>query len=108
MNLVGGIIGCMMMLGYFFYFAVAGVASLGIGCLCLLWPGLWYELVWAILAINKGSQMLGKKIPEKPPTSLAIMQIICIVNMDVTNCVLGIVNLVMLGQDEVKRYFARR
>jgi hypothetical protein len=74
----------------------------------LLWPGTYYLIVFGILAIIRASQMLGKKDPKGPPKGLCIMQIICIVGLDITNCVLGIVGLVLLNNEDVRRYYARR
>lgn len=72
----------------------------------LCWPGTYYSLVLGIMAIVKGSQLLGDRAPEQPPPSgIAIMQIINIVNCDWINLTLGIINLVFLSDKEVKDYF---
>jgi predicted Zn finger-like uncharacterized protein len=72
----------------------------------LCWPGTYYSLVLGIMAIIKGSQLLGDRAPEQPPPSgIAIMQIINIVNCDCINLTLGIINLVFLSDREVKDYF---
>jgi hypothetical protein len=95
MMLVGGIMGILVFLGF---------AST---CLGLLWPGIWYELVISILAIIRGANILGKD-DLGPPKSLAIMLIICIVNADIINCVLGIVCLVMLSDQQVQAYYRKK
>ena len=97
MFLVGGILGLLTMLGI-------GVGSVFV---CCLWPGIYFEIVWAIMAIIRASNMLGRDdLPS--PTALAVCQIICIVNGDVVNCVLGIVCLVMLNDPAVGQYYRRR
>jgi hypothetical protein len=61
-----------------------------------------------IMAIVKGSQLLGERAAEQvPPSGIAVMQIINVVNCDWVNLTLGILNLVFLGDEEVKRYFRR-
>jgi len=108
MLLVGGIISVLVSLGLIGYIGFVGVLSMGMGFICCLWPGMYYQLVFGIMAIVRSSQMLGNRDVKGPPKGLCIMQIICIVNGDVTNCVLGIVGLVLLGQDDVRRWYTRR
>lgn len=95
MTLVGGIWGILWFLGY---------AST---CFGLLWPGIWYELVVGILAIIRASNMLGKD-DQGPPRTMAILLIVCFVNLDVVAGVLGIVCLVMLNDDQVKAYYRKK
>lgn len=74
--------------------------------LCCLWPGTYFSIVLGILAVIRGSALLGETAyRESPPQGIAIMQIINIINADVINCVLGIVTLVFLNESEVRRYF---
>lgn len=95
MMLIGGILGILVFLSY--------AAS----CVLLLWPGIYFELVVSILAIIRGSNMLGRD-DQGPPKTLAILMIINIVNLDIVNCVLGIVCLVMLSAPEVQEYYRRK
>jgi len=95
MMLIGGILGCLVFL------------SFAASCVGLVWPGIYFELVVAILAIVRGANMLGRD-DQGPPKTLAILLIICIVNLDVINCVLGIVCLVMLNAPEVIDYYRRK
>jgi hypothetical protein len=97
MLLVGGILGLLTM-------AAVALSSMGI---CCLWPGIYFEIVWGILALIRGINMLNQD-DQGPPKTLAILQIICIVNADVINCILGIVCLVMLGDEQVRSYYRRR
>jgi hypothetical protein len=108
MLLVGGILSCLVALGLMGYAGLFGIGTMGIGLICCLWPGMYFQLVFGIMAIVRSSQMLGKRDVKGPPKGMCIMQIICIVNGDITNCVLGIVGLVLLGQEDVRRWYARR
>jgi len=96
MMLVGGIYALVHTLG-----AVAASTLF-----CCLWPGVYYAIVMGIMAIVKASPLLGETAHLQPaPRSVAIMQIVNIVNLDVVNCVMGIINLVFLNEPEVRRYF---
>jgi predicted Zn finger-like uncharacterized protein len=101
MTLIGGILALLH-----------GLVGLVIGvgtCFCLLWPGTYYSIVLGILAIIKGSQLLGADAHRQPPPqAIAIMQIVNIVNLDVPNCVMGILTLVFLGEKPVARFFRGR
>jgi len=97
MLLVGGILGLVTMFG-------VAVSSLFV---CCLWPGILFEIVWAIMAIVRASNMLGRD-DQGPPRGLAVMQIICVINGDFVNCVLGIVSLVLLNDPGVVSYYRRR
>jgi hypothetical protein len=96
MTLVGGILAVLQFLGN----------GLGSTFICCLWPGLYYALVVGILAIIKGSALIGSRAHlETPPKAIAIMQIVNIINFDVPNCVMGILTLVFLGDPEVQGFF---
>jgi len=110
MMLIGGILGILAglsMIGYFGLIGMFGVAAGGPGCLCCLWPGMYLELVWGILAVIRGVNMMNRD-DQGPPKTLLILQIICIINGDIVNCVLGIVGLVMLGDEQVQKYYRRK
>jgi hypothetical protein len=96
MTLIGGIYAVL-------HFLVGGVGSYG---MCCLWPGLYYAIVVGILAIIKGSQLLGQDARHQaPPKTIAILMIIEIINFDVICTVLGIIVLVFCGDPEVEEYF---
>jgi hypothetical protein len=101
MTLVGGI-----------HALLVGLVGLLIGvgtCVCLLWPGTYYSIVLGILAVIKGSQLLGTDAHRQaPPQAIAIMQIVNIVNGDVPNCVMGILTLVFLSEKPIARFFRGR
>jgi hypothetical protein len=106
MTLIGGIWATLGALGWFGYVGVMGVATLGAGLLCCLWPGPYYGLAVGILAIIKGSQLLGQNArSQAPPKGTAVMLIINIINFDVVNCVLGILVLVFCSDPEVEDFF---
>lgn len=92
MTLIGGILAIVNFL------AIGG----GSGLVCCLWPGLYYGLVVGIMAIVKGAALIGVNAAnETAPKAIAIMQIINIINLDLPNCVMGILTLVFLGDPEV-------
>lgn len=95
MLLCGGIFGVLVFLGF--------AASL-VG---LCWPPIYFELVMGILAIIRGANMLGKD-DQGPPKAISICLIICILNGDIIACVLGIVCLVMLNDEQVQKYYRRK
>jgi hypothetical protein len=74
---------------------------------CCLWPGVYFALVWGVMAIARGSMMLRQNDLHGSPKALIIMQIILIVNFDVINCVLGIIGLVLLNNPESRNYYDR-
>ncbi len=94
MTLVGGILATL---------TAVGIMATIYG---LCWPGAYYSLVMGIMAIVKGSQLLGDRASaQAPPSGIAIMQIVNIVNCDFVNLTLGIINLVFLSDKEVKDFF---
>ena len=104
MTLVGGIIGVLVGLLYGCYFGVLTIATFGFGVVFMLFP--IYALIFGIMAITKGSQMLGSNpLPAfRSAKSIAIMQIINIICCDLFNLIMGIINLVFLNDPEVRDY----
>jgi predicted Zn finger-like uncharacterized protein len=98
MTLIGGILA-----------TLTGVTYLLVGlstCFCLAWPGTYYSLVLGIMAIIRGSALLGDRAHRQPPPQgIAIMQIVNIVNGDIPNLVMGILTLTFLSDREVKDFF---
>ncbi len=72
--------------------------------------GFWipwiYSLVLGIMAIIKGSQMLGSNPAPAfaSAKTIAIMQIVNIINCDMVNLTLGIITLVFLNDPEVREH----
>jgi hypothetical protein len=95
MMLVGGILNCVLALSLL-------VFSCGI---LLIWPGTYVAIVAGILCIIRGSTLIGERADrESPPIAPAVLQIVCILNVDLVNVTLGIVELIMLNDSEVRRY----
>jgi DNA-directed RNA polymerase subunit RPC12/RpoP len=98
MILVGGIIACVK---FFILDILLAFHTMGLFCV----PGI-YSLVLGILAILKGSQLIGDKgHRQPPPTAIAVMMIINIVAFDIANLVMGILILVFLNEYEVREYY---
>jgi hypothetical protein len=108
MLLIGGILGTITGLGLLGYAGIVGIGTGGPGFLCCLWPGTYLEIAFGIMAIIRGARMLGDNESGRPPTALAVLAILCILNGDLINCVLGIVCLVMLNDPAVGEYYRRR
>lgn len=107
MMLVGSIMSLLYALGIIIYILAVAAATLGVGLLCCLWPGIYVAAVFGILGLIRGINMLNQD-DQGPPRTLAILQIICVVNGDIINCVLGIVSLVMLNDPQVRAYYRRK
>jgi hypothetical protein len=77
-----------------------GLATLG------FWIPWIYSLVLGIMAIIKGSQMLGSNPAPAfaSAKTIAIMQIVNIINCDMVNLTLGIITLVFLNDSEVREH----
>ena len=76
------------------------LSGVAVGCI--------YGIVTGILAIIYGAKLLPEPPKARQPSkSVAIMQIINIINMSVTSLVTGILALVFYEEPEVKAYFAR-
>lgn len=98
MILVGGIIAC---LKFFILDIWLGIGTVGLFCI----PGI-YSLVLGIMAIQKGSQLLGDKgYLQPPPRNIGIMMIVNIIAIDLINLTLGILVLVFLSDPEVEKYY---
>jgi predicted RNA-binding Zn-ribbon protein involved in translation (DUF1610 family) len=92
--LAGGIYGI-------FYALIMGISTF----FACFWPGLWFAVVWSIIAIVRGSTMLNENDTSPAPRVMAILQIVMIVNCDIVNMVMGIVNLVLLNDDKMVEYY---
>jgi predicted Zn finger-like uncharacterized protein len=96
MMLIGGIFGCLVFLG------------LAATCYGLVWPGTYYSLVVGIMAIVRAAALMGEKAYKVGPShGIAIMMIVNIINLDFIGMGMGIVALVMLNNEESKRYFGQ-
>ena len=93
--IIGGVLACL------YFLAMAGFST---GA-CCLWPGTYFELVYGIMAIIRGSQLSQDRAFTNPPNAVCVMGIVTIINGDVINMTLGIVGLCLLGNANVRRYF---
>ena len=86
-------------------FATLGGLSLLLGTFCM-WFIAIYGLVHGIMAIVKGSQLLGSDPWDayQGVRTTAIMGIVNVINCDIWGMVCGIVILVFLGDPEVRAY----
>ena len=93
MTLVGGILAILTCFGI-------GLGTAG------FWIPWIYSLILGIMATIKGSQMLGSNPAPAfaSAKTIAIMQIVNIINCDIPNLVMGIINLCFLNDPEVKEY----
>ncbi len=93
MTLVGGILAILTCFGI-------GLGTAG------FWIPWIYSLILGIMATIKGSQMLGSNPAPAfaSARTIAIMQIVNIINCDIPNLTMGIINLVFLNDPEVKDY----
>ena len=73
---------------------------------CALIPFGVYNIVAGVLALIQGTKLMGKNPGPYYPKQkkIAILQIICIINLDVVNLTVGILTLVFLNDEEVKSY----
>ena len=75
-------------------------------CSCVAWPGTYYSIVFGILAIIRGAELMGSgRGARRSPRTVLIMQIIAIVNADVVNLACGIVGFVFLNDPAVERFY---
>jgi len=106
-TLVGGILALLLGLGGIGGYFLFVLGTIGMG-LCffpiILLP--IYSLVLGIMALIKGIQMLGSNpIPAfETAKTTSIMQIVNIICGDGLNCTMGIVNLVLLNDPDVKAW----
>ena len=101
MTIIGGALAVLYGLGATGGILALGIASFGLGCLCLPLPV--YMLIAGVVALTQGLDTF-----KKPPRVAAIMQIICIIGGDVINLVLGIIELMYLNDPEIKAYYRAR
>ena len=98
MALIGGIFAMLLAVGL-------GAGSAGV---CCVWPGTYYSLIIGIMAVVRGSALLGDHAHEQPlPKTLAILMLINIINGDMVCFVLGIIMLTFCGEKEVIAYLKK-
>jgi hypothetical protein len=115
MMLISGIINILWGLGasvfMFINIVVGGIASFGLGCLCfpiLLLPLL--QLVLGVFEIIYGSRLMS---PTSDPLSygrlqtVTILEMVCIISGNIFSLVIGILNLIFMGEPPVQEYYHR-
>ncbi len=90
-----------MLIGGGAWALLANFFSIVIFPLWCLWPGLYFAIVFGILAIVRGAGLLGNGWRRTNPHTLLVLQILQLVNLDVINVVLGIIGLVFNNDREV-------
>jgi uncharacterized membrane protein len=76
--------------------------------MCCFWPGLWFAIVWSVLAIIRGTEILNEHKYVSNPKTIIILQIIQAFHLDLINVVMGIISLVFVYDSEVRSYFRRQ
>ncbi len=77
-------------------------------CPCVCWPPVWVTVVWAIFAIVRGVELIGDAPAERRPVNtLLVLQLLCVLNFDIVNLVLGGVGLYLAAQPDARAYFER-
>ncbi len=69
------------------------------------WPGTYFELVYGIMAIIRGTNMSQDRAFAYPPNAVCIMGIVTVINGDLLNMTLGVIGLCLINNDSVRRYF---
>jgi hypothetical protein len=86
-------------------FVGAGIMFLWGGMTILvfcLWPFSYLSLVGAILAFIEALGM-----DKKPPRQrIPIIQILCLLNLDITNPIFGVIELILMNDPAVSAYYA--
>ena len=104
-------VGAMLLAGGIYGLVFCGTTLLASGAVCfacLVWPPWWAQLVWSIFAIVRGQGVLGVAGGTLGrPRTLHVLQILCILNLDVVNCILGVVGLCLANAPEAQEYFDR-
>jgi hypothetical protein len=94
LHLVGGVLALVVAAGW--------MAT----CVGFFWPGTYYSLVLGVLAVVKGSQLLGERADrDGSPQAVCVMQVVNVINLDVINLTLGIVGLIFVNEPDVRAYF---
>ena len=104
MTLISGISNILWMIFVGIFILIGGIASVGIGCLLL--PLVIPPMVLAVFEILYAVKLLPTPIkPTKPSQVIAILEIVCILTLNLFAVATGVVALVMYSDPEVKAYF---
>jgi hypothetical protein len=104
LTLISGITNVLWMIIIGVWIIIGGVASLGLGCFLL--PVVVPPLVLAVFEIIYASKILPTPIkPTKPSQTIAILEIVCVLTLNLFAVAAGIVALIMYSDPTVKAYF---
>jgi hypothetical protein len=111
--LINGILNVIYNIGttifVFITFLSGALATFGLGCLCfpvIVLPVL--PLVFGIFEIVYGSRLMSSNsVPVRYQTvqTIAILEIVCVIAGNFISLAIGIINLVFIGESEVKKYY---
>jgi hypothetical protein len=106
LNVVGNVTATL----FLFISLVGGaISTFGLGCLCfplLIFPVL--PLVFGIFEIMYGARLMssnGQTVRFGTVQTVAVIEIVCILFGNIVSLAIGIINLVFLGDTEVKKYY---
>ncbi len=104
LTLVSGISNILWMIFWGIWISIFGISTVGVGCLLI--PIVIPPIVLGVFEIIYSTKILPNPIkPAKPATTLAILEIICILTGNIVAVAAGIVALVMYNDPAVKAYF---
>jgi len=72
---------------------------------CCFWPFLALEPIWGVVAMVRGFQIFFARPRPRIPLFLVLSQIHLSGCFDLANCLLGVLNLLMLCAPNTRRYF---
>jgi len=101
-------VGVMLLTGGIYGLIFTGLMLLGSAFICCLWPFMYLTGVWSIFAIIRGASILGDNDSLPPPTTLLVLQILAVFNLDIINCILGVVGFILLNNEPTRAWFEGR
>jgi hypothetical protein len=88
-----------------------GLASFGIGCLCLpvvLLPLLPVALgIFEIVYGSRAMSVLSAPVRYGTLQTIVVLEMVCVLLGNVLSLIIGILNLIFLGEPEVKAYYGQ-
>lgn len=103
LHIIAGAISLLYAIFVLLYAGVFGLATMGIGCICMIPPAI--ILVTELMGLIHGAKMLSN--PRLPPsTQFAISHICTILTFNMISMILGIIILCFASSQEVKGYYA--
>ena len=103
-QIVAGGFEILMSLFWIFYTLIIGVVTMGIGLLLIPLPLILLAI--GILSLVAGIKGVNKNFNKKLSFGVAIAQMVLLLGCDVLSFGAGLTGVILLTQDDVKRYFA--